>query len=368
MSITTREEEQVNLTNECIHLLDGLNDGLLWVNKFGDIVQVNAAFVRMTGYEKADIEQKKVFLYFREISMLSWELYWRKMKEGDKPEAEGRVVDKAGILKPVHIKFNGISSKRDLACLVVQDVAYNISDSQRLKRVSYEYDRLMYRTSHDLKAPISTILGLVELVKRDATSNQRECLSLIEKTIRKQNALMGDINHLAFIESSRVVLDRVDIEALTKSIISGCLIDNPKGSQIEWELDFNTKIPFTSDENLLSKALSPLIKNAIEYKRENAPDCRISIHVLITEQTLTFNIEDNGIGIYEDLHKKIFDMFYRGTERSTGSGLGLYVSLITTYKLKGHVELVESSEGKTVFQLVVPNKFCVRSKAISHEL
>ncbi|MBL3658867.1 sensor histidine kinase [Fulvivirga sediminis] len=360
MNIAKREEKQ---DNEFLPFLDELNDGLLWVNKYGDIIRVNAAFARMTGYSKAELQQKKVFLYIREITMLSWELYWRKMAEGIGQEAEGRVLNESGILKPVHIKFMQRTSETDLSCLIVQDVAFTVGDSQRLKRVSYEYDRLMYRTSHDLKAPSSTILGLVDLVKRDASSHQLECLLLMEKTIRKQNALMGDINHLAFIESATLVFDRVDIAELTRNIITDYSGDSCRIGQIDWKLNFNIEAPFTSDRNLLNRALAPLIKNAIDYKKENTSDSKVFIEAHVTEQTLTITIEDNGIGINKDQHTRIFDMFYRGTERSTGSGLGLYVALITAYKLKGHVELIRSLEGDTVFQLVVPNKFCVRNKA-----
>ncbi|UII20453.1 PAS domain-containing sensor histidine kinase [Fulvivirga ligni] len=348
--------ENLNLSDQCADALDNLNDTLLWVNQQGDIMAVNNACATLLGQSKDYLYEHQIFKYVREISILTWESYWRKLLNGEKIVQECRVENRHGVLRAVQIKIQLVDHNGPLAFIIIHDIPSTINDNRRLKRVSYEYDHLMYKTSHDLKAPISTILGLVDLIKRDANSQQMECLSLIEATMKKQNDLMEDINHLALIDSAVVDLGRIDIQTLVSQIIYDLRLEK-SGVEINCEYDIDS--PFTSDTYLIEKCLSPLIHNAVKYKSAIV-NSRVDLKVKVNQNNLTIDVKDNGIGINSNLEKKIFEMFFRGSELSTGSGLGLYLSLITAHKLNGHVELISTSKNGSFFQLVIPNMFLTK--------
>ncbi len=100
--------------------------------------------------------------------------------------------------------------------------------------------------------------------------------------------------------------------------------------------------------------LSNLISNAIKYRDVSKAENYIKIRFNKNGKATIIEVEDNGIGIPEEYHQKIFDMFFRGTTRSEGSGLGLFIVKDIVEKLKGEITL--HSEGSTKFTVLLPHE------------
>jgi signal transduction histidine kinase len=123
----------------------------------------------------------------------------------------------------------------------------------------------------------------------------------------------------------------------------------------------NTKVT-VNDENIVFKSdplririiISNIISNAYKYYNPSV-ESKLTIEADINPMFAEIMIRDNGIGIKREHVKKIFDMFYRATEKSQGSGLGMYIVKQAIDKLKGNIR-VKSTFGKgTVIKIVVPN-------------
>ena len=114
--------------------------------------------------------------------------------------------------------------------------------------------------------------------------------------------------------------------------------------------------PLITDKNRLNIILNNLISNAITYQDPSKNDPLVNIKVDMSDTETNIIVKDNGIGISKELQEKIFDMFFRGSENSDGSGLGLYIVKESVEKLNGTIN-VRSVPGKgSEFRVLIPNK------------
>ena len=104
-----------------------------------------------------------------------------------------------------------------------------------------------------------------------------------------------------------------------------------------------------------STVLLNIIDNAIKYRRQIGNLSYINIHVSVHDKGILFTIEDNGIGIEDSLQPNIFNMFYRATYSSKGSGLGLYIVKMSVLKLGGKVSFESILDNGTTFKLYLPS-------------
>jgi signal transduction histidine kinase len=126
-------------------------------------------------------------------------------------------------------------------------------------------------------------------------------------------------------------------------------------NNIHWEIQTESGYPFRSDKARLMIILNNLIANAIRYSMNSKNAC-VKISVNTDEEKAMLTIEDNGIGIQKENLSRIFDMFYRASEATPGSGLGLYIVKETLENLNGSID-VESSPGVgTKFTVMIPNQ------------
>ena len=124
---------------------------------------------------------------------------------------------------------------------------------------------------------------------------------------------------------------------------------------IETYFDFEEKI--ISCRLIVESIVQNIIENAIKYQNKNNSQSFLKIRVLKGVNEVLFRFEDNGIGIPKKASQKIFDMYYRGSEISKGSGLGLYLVKNGVSRLGGKI-LVESEEGKgALFEILIPVSF-----------
>jgi len=112
---------------------------------------------------------------------------------------------------------------------------------------------------------------------------------------------------------------------------------------------------FFSDPWRIGEIFRNLISNAIKYRKLNNVSCEVSIQIAIDDQQASIQFKDNGIGISSENMNKIFEMFYRASEQSEGSGLGLYIVKNAIEKLKGQLSVTSLPEEGTTFEIILPN-------------
>lgn len=352
ISVKQKKNRNVHLCEDCSIALGTSNEAFMWIDENGRIDFANQVVARLSQYTASELKGMSVLELAQDVSPSLWSKYWENLKLTGQMEVECNLISKDGSLTPVTIKLHKGTQNPSLASAIVKISQNSLDEHTRLKRVSYEYDRLLYRTSHDLRAPISTVLGLINLLRKDEGANQNEYLDLIEDTMARQQMLMKDISHLALIGSAEVKMEKIDFHTLLNEVLSAFEEDS-REKGVKWNFNFKLNTPFYSDYYLLTKILIPIVDNAIRYNTGHSPSVKITVES--TKEKAIITVQDNGIGIRPELSKGIFEMFFRGTETSKGSGLGLYLALITADKLKGNVALASSDESGATFEVEIPN-------------
>ena len=206
-----------------------------------------------------------------------------------------------------------------------------------------ELDLFIYRASHDLKGPIARLLGMTLLAKMDNKDEAlKEYIELIEKGAVDINKVLNKLNNIHFI--NREVINREEINF--KKIINDCkstLSNYIDKSDLKINLHSDPKFSLRSDKILMKIILENLLENAVFFSKTKKVE--IEVNLRSSGKAILLSVEDKGLGIRREHFDKIFDMFYRGSEKSKGNGLGLYLVRRAVQKLHGDIS-VESEEGK----------------------
>ena len=223
-----------------------------------------------------------------------------------------------------------------------------------LEKTNQELDRFVYSVSHDIKAPLASVLGLVNLIRLSPENDVEHHLQLMERSIFKLNGFVQDI--LEYSRNSRLKIkkDPINFKQQIESARED-LKHMHTADGVDLFTSYAITTPVVSDENRLQSVLKNLMSNAIKYHNPSAGHSWVKVEISADTKEFHVKIEDNGIGISKESLPKVFDMFYRASEKSTGSGLGLYIVKETVQKMGGTIR-VKSVENKgTTFHLTLPN-------------
>jgi signal transduction histidine kinase len=228
--------------------------------------------------------------------------------------------------------------------------------NEDLIKINKELDAFAYRISHDLRSPLSSILGLIELARTDGhnSKEQTNYFEIIEQNIVRLDSTLREI--LDYYRNARgeVMIEEVNMEKIINQGFE-CLKFVSGFNDIEKLVHVVQKTILQSDAYRWSVIISNLISNGFYYRDASRPDQVINISVIIDCDRAVFEIRDNGIGIHEDQLPKIFDMFYRATEKSRGVGLGLYIVKEMIEKMNGNINVVSVYGKGTTVQVSIPN-------------
>jgi len=229
------------------------------------------------------------------------------------------------------------------------------TQNQELTKAKIELDKFVYRISHDLRSPISSIMGLLNVSKLyDSLSEYRRLTELMEKSANRLDKYIGDILDYSKNSRQELAVEQVDFKKLCLSVYES--FDFFERENIEFKLNVQQHIPFFTDINRLGIILKNLISNGLKYRRQDSGFAMLLVEVTTKEESASISVIDNGIGIEPQYHNKVFDIFFRATDRiTTGSGLGLYIAKEATDRLKGTITLASVPDKGTTFTLRIPN-------------
>lgn len=228
--------------------------------------------------------------------------------------------------------------------------------NEELKKVNQELDNFVYRVSHDLRAPISSMLGLIDIIvnHEHEVDKIRELLMLVKKSLAKQDKFIKDI--LDFSKNSRLTVEpeEIDFQGFLKETISQFTHEG-QTAQTSYSLHVEQSEAFATDKNRLDIILSNLISNSFKYVKAKGSAAEVKVSVFSRTENAEIIIEDNGIGIDEEHLSRVFNMFYRATDNQPGSGLGLYIVREAVARLGGEVQLESKTGQGTKVMVRLPN-------------
>jgi len=224
--------------------------------------------------------------------------------------------------------------------------------NQMLVKVNQELDRFVYSASHNLRSPLMSVLGLLNIARKEVINNETsrllEYFNMMDESIEKLDTTLKEI--VDYSKNSRV---DVSIEKVNlRGIILECLdklkyIDG--ANRLKTEIILNDHEVIFCDPYRLKVIFINLISNAIKYRDTNKSENRLIITINCSPHKISVSLKDNGIGIHSGYVNKVFDMFYRASDKSSGAGLGLYIVKETIDRLKGKVSIDTAiGEGSTI--------------------
>ena len=230
-----------------------------------------------------------------------------------------------------------------------------LSTNTKLTRINKELDMFVYSASHDLRAPLSSVLGLTSLLKLEISPHERDdVIAKIEQSIAKLDEFIQDVIDYSKNSRMKIELSTFDPVELANGIFNGMKF-NESAKSIHFEVNIQGAETICTDKKRLQILLNNLISNAVRYSDKYKDKPYVKVNFDVKPEEFVLYVEDNGIGIAEEHQSEIFGMFYRANESSKGSGLGLYIVYEIIQSLKGSVQLISKEGEGTGFIVKIPN-------------
>jgi PAS domain S-box-containing protein len=227
---------------------------------------------------------------------------------------------------------------------------------EELQERNFELDQLVYKISHDIRSPLTSILGLVNVIRMDPDPQlTADSLRHMEQSVLRLDGFVKSMLNYAKTNRVETQSQLIDFGAM----INQCLSDltyMDHFDQIKKTVSVTGEVGnFRGDKLRIDIILRNLISNSIKYCKPTGPESFMDVLVHIQPQNCTITVADNGIGIREEYLQKVFDMFFRATEKSDGSGLGLYIVKQTVDKMGGHIDIRSTHGEGTTVVVQLPN-------------
>lgn len=324
----------------------------------GKVEQVNKGFEEMFGYTLKELRDRSIndFIVPEELTHEGVDL--------NNLITSHRVVSIETIRrhrngKIVNVILYGMPVMLDNQTIGIYGVYVDITERKRveeeLKIRNAELDNFVYKVSHDLRAPLSSILGLVNLAKLPGnTDDPMDYIDIIGSKVEHLDHFIGDVLSHSKNLKMEVSIARVDFAGVIEETFNDLnYLEGAKGISRMVKID---GIEFYSDPWRIAEILRNLISNAIKYRKLDEGTSEIGIKINVDHLRAEIAFADNGIGIDEENLSKVFEMFYRATEQSDGSGIGLYIVKNAVDKLGGQISVASRLGQGTRFSIILPNR------------
>lgn len=226
--------------------------------------------------------------------------------------------------------------------------------NQQLIKANAELDQFVYRASHDLRAPISSIMGLAMIgMEADDLADAKRYFEMIGIRVQAQDRFIHQIVENA--KNSRLELEweEVAIQPLVLEAIQSLFLLEGVG-EMDIQVGVDEGLCLRTDALRFKSIMSNLLRNAVQYRDNKKDRPFIRVDCSCTDHEWILSVKDNGVGILKERQGKVFNMFYRGHEDSMGSGLGLFIVKETVSALGGTIEFESEHEVGSEFRLRFP--------------
>lgn len=333
--IVLNEKEKIQKTNHLVNTLLLYNESELLNQSIEKLLQKtdfdNVRDCIKNAYEQGKIQEIGLNLYTKDNNIIPVSCSFSPLKD-----AKGKP---SGIL------------------MVAKNISTLTKAKNQLQDKNDELSLFVYKASHDLKSPVTSITSILELQRESQDINEVRMYSqLIANSAARLDTIISELLILGRITYGKLEYNKVNFRKKFDDIIAGFeFVDGFKDVNINIVIDQNVK-PIITEKGLLHTILFNLIDNAIKYRQKKVEPSYIDIHLSKHEKGILFKIKDNGIGIADSLQADIFKMFYRATSKSKGSGLGLYIVQTAVTKLGGTISMESTANEGTTFKIYVPSK------------
>lgn len=224
-----------------------------------------------------------------------------------------------------------------------------------LQKANDALTRFTYSASHEMRSPLTNILGIVKVSRLEGDTNElKNYFNLIESSVIHLDGFVKNL--IGYYKNAGIEIEyhEVNLQKIVDEIIGSFkFIEGSKN--IKYTVDIQQSEKFISDSIRIKMILTNLVTNAIKFQKNDGSGSEIIVNARIDVNTAEIIISDNGIGIDEEEQKKLFNMFYRSLHPRSGTGIGLFIVKETVEKLGGKITLTSQKEIGTTFKISLVN-------------
>ena len=329
----------------------------------GELIDFNTTAKRVLGLTSTSVLDREVVLLSRGISQrmsLIRLLQRNTLLTNQEVLIEQAHYEPVWLLVNAQLHQDASGEQYFLVCLVNISAQKELEEklldqTEALQEENHRLELFTYRATHDLKAPLSSVLGLIDILRMEQDEEQREgYLQMMEKSVHRLNDFIRDIVDYAKNANDDLRYEKIEFQELVADVLES--LDHMEHAEaIEKTITIHQTNEFYSDEHRLKRILENLISNAYKYSSTHRRDGFVQVEVKVTPQKAHIEVRDNGQGIDAVHQEKIFTMFYRASEQASGSGLGLYLVKDTIEKMGGTITVSSAVGQGTCFIVDIPS-------------
>jgi PAS domain S-box-containing protein len=248
-----------------------------------------------------------------------------------------------------------VPSGPDEVLAIIRDVTERKRTEKELIKRNFELDSFVYRASHDLKAPLNSLMGLITLVEGETHEPQvLAYIKMMNKSVVKLDSFIRDLADFSRNARLELLQSQIDWDALLQETLENLQFADG-ADRIQKNIHLGITGAFYSDPVRIGIIFNNLVSNAIKYQNLKRADAKVDITIERDGDYAVITIADNGIGISQEHHHKVYNLFFRASIQSYGSGMGMYIVKHAIDRIKGTIEM-QSAEGQgTIFTVRFPD-------------
>lgn len=231
-----------------------------------------------------------------------------------------------------------------------------LKNNVELQKINSELDHFVYSTSHDLRAPLLSLEGLLNLSEEhiDSKPELYHYHQIMRKVVNQMDETIKEILEYSRNARMKIKPEQLNIRQMVLNIKDN--IGHITGrNNIKFSVHIEDDVAFFSDKGRVNALINNLVSNAYKYMRPDEPNPHVKFSFISNPQEGIIKVEDNGEGIAEEYKEQIFEMFFRASEQYEGSGLGLYICKEIIKRLQGSIELSSVLQKGSIFTIKIPN-------------
>ncbi|MEN7549375.1 PAS domain S-box protein [Rapidithrix thailandica] len=332
----------------------------------GSVIEVNPAFCNASGYPKNELIGKK----YQEVNATcfsdgDWNTIWNTVRSGKPWRGEIRNTTKSGKIYWLDTTINPITDDKG-SIYQFLSVQFPISDRKKyeeeremlIKRLiqnNRDLEEFGFIISHNLRAPVAQILGLINLYQNNNIEQKEiaEITSHLRSSAKNLDAVIKDLNKVLEVRKGFDIVKAVDLQQVARSAVNA--LDEPiRKAGIEIHLNFQEVRVIHSIPGYIYNIIYSLLSNAIKYRSDQRPQ-KIEIACKKKGKSICLSVSDSGLGIDLNLFKdKLFQMYQRFHLHVEGKGLGLFLVKNQVDALGGKIEVHSHVNEGTTFEVYLP--------------
>jgi two-component system sensor histidine kinase/response regulator len=224
-----------------------------------------------------------------------------------------------------------------------------------LQKAYNELNKFAYSVSHDIRGPLSGLLGAINLAREiDDVEEMKEMLFLMGKSLTKLDTYILNMHDYYSLQRGELKIAEINFNKIMDDLRDIYNVIS-KTNKVAFNITVDQDEVFRSDEVPLKLILNNLLSNAFKYQDKHSKNKSVDVIISVLNNLVTIYIKDTGIGILGSHIGEIFNLFYRANFQEVGSGLGLYNVKSAVSKLNGQIEVTSVMHQGTTFRVTIPS-------------